>query len=132
MIRCVRLWTGGDGNSHFAEGIIEFESGPRGDFLSGKFSITSVSIQETKPDSHIRWHTDAARQLVITLGGTPEFSTHNGVFRLGVGDVLFTEENGGTGHDWRLLDEQPWKRLYAVLDTATVVPFQSTKAGADT
>jgi hypothetical protein len=132
MIRCVRLWTGGDGNSHFAEGIIDLEHGPRGDLLSGKFPITSVSIQETNPDPQLGWHTDAARQLVITLSGMVEFSTRNGVFRLGVGDVLFTEENGGTGHDWRLLDGQPWRRIYAALDAAIAVPFQSTKTGADT
>ncbi len=31
MIRCVRLWSGPDGNSHFEEGAIDLESGPRGD-----------------------------------------------------------------------------------------------------
>ena len=129
MIRCVRLWTGGDGNSHFAEGIIDLEPGPRGDLLSGKFPITSVSIQETNPDPQLGWHTDAARQLVITLSGTLEFSTRNGIFRLGAGDILFTEEKGGTGHDWRLLDGQPWRRLYAVLDAATVVPFRPNTRG---
>jgi len=102
------------------------------DLLSGKVSITSVSIQETSPDSELGRHADAARQLVITLSGTLEFSTRNGAFRLGAGDVLFTEENGGTGHDWRLLDRQPWRRIYAALDAATAVPFQSTKTGADT
>jgi hypothetical protein len=132
MIRCVRLWTGGDGNSHFAEGIINLEAGPRGDFLSNKFPITAVSIQETNVDPKLGWHTDAARQLVITLGGVLEFSTRSGAFRLGEGDVLFTEENGGTGHDWRMLDGQPWRRLYAVLDAATVVPFQPSETGAST
>jgi hypothetical protein len=132
MIRCVRLWTGDDQNSHFAEGIIDLEPGPRGDMLSGKFPITAVSIQETNADPKLGWHTDAARQLVITLSGTLEFATRNGVFRLGAGDVLFTEEKGGTGHEWRLLDDQPWRRLYAVLDATTIVPFQPTKTGAGT
>ncbi len=31
MIRCVRLWTGEDGNSLFEEGIIEFKDSSRGD-----------------------------------------------------------------------------------------------------
>jgi hypothetical protein len=127
MIRCVRLWTGEDQNSHFAEGVIDFESGPRGDMLSDKFPIAAVSIQETNADPKLGWHTDAARQLVITLSGKLEFATRNGVFRLGTGDVLFTEEKGGSGHDWKLLDGQPWRRLYAVLDAATVVPFKTTK-----
>jgi hypothetical protein len=129
MIRCVRLWTGDDQNSHFAEGFIDLEPGARGDMLSGKFPIAAVSIQETNADPKLGWHTDVVRQLVITLSGALEFSTRNGAFRLNAGDVLFTEENGGTGHDWRLLDDQPWRRLYAVLDVATVVPFRLTKSG---
>ena len=36
MIRCVRLWTGEDGNSLFEEGIIEFKDSSRGD--SEKFA----------------------------------------------------------------------------------------------
>ena len=36
MIRCVRLWTGDDDNSHFAEGVIDLERGPHGDILTGK------------------------------------------------------------------------------------------------
>jgi hypothetical protein len=127
MIRCVRLWTGDDHQSHFAEEIIDLETGPRGDMLSGKFPITAVSIQETNTDPKLGWHTDAARQLVITLSGALEFATRNGVFRLGAGDVLFTEEKGGTGHEWRLLDGQPWRRLYAVLGATTIVPFQPNK-----
>src|SRR6204780_1659107 len=136
MIRCVRLWTGEGQNSHFSEGVIGLEPGARGDTLSGKFPIAAVSIQETNADPKLGWHTDAARQLVITLSGALEFSTRNGVFRLGTGDVLFTEENGGTGHDWRMLDGQPWRRLYALLEASTVVPFQPTNgakaSGADT
>ena len=127
MIRCVRLWTGEDQNSHFEEGVIDLKPGARGDILSDKFPITAVSIRETHADPKLGWHTDAARQLVITLSGTLEFATRNGVFRLGAGDVLFTEEKGGTGHEWRLLDGQPWRRLYAVLGATTVVPFQPNK-----
>ena len=130
MIRCIRLWTGEDRNSHFAEGSIDLEPGARGDMLSGKFPITAVSIQETNADPKLGWHTDAARQLVITLAGALEFTTRSGVFRLDAGDVLFTEEKGGTGHDWRLLDGAPWRRIYAVLDAETVVPFRPAKTGA--
>jgi hypothetical protein len=132
MIRCVRLWTGEDQNSHFSEGVIDLGAGARGDMLSGKLPIATVSIQETNADPRLGWHTDAARQLVITLSGELEFSTRNGTFRLGAGDVLFTEEKGGSGHYWKLLDGRPWRRLYAVLDAATVVPFQPNPTGAST
>src|SRR6266550_4584436 len=73
MIRCIRLWSGLDGRSHFEEGVIDLESGPRGDTLSGKFPIASVSFQETNADPKPGWHPDPARQLVVTLSGALEF-----------------------------------------------------------
>jgi hypothetical protein len=36
---------------------------------------------------------------------------------------LFTEDTVA-GHDWKLLGEQPWRRLYAILDQTAVVPFR--------
>jgi hypothetical protein len=39
MIRCVRLWSGSDRNSHFEEGAIDLEFGPRGDTLSSKGTV---------------------------------------------------------------------------------------------
>jgi quercetin dioxygenase-like cupin family protein len=85
-----------------------------------------VSFQETNKDPKLGWHPDPARQLVITLSGTLEFTTNDGRFSLRAGDILFTEDTVA-GHDWTLLGDQPWKRLYAILDQATVVPFRPTK-----
>jgi hypothetical protein len=82
MIRCVKLWTGADRKSHFEEGAIDLEPGARGDALSGKFSISSASLHETGKDPKLGWHTDAARQLLITLSGTVEFETPDGRFTL--------------------------------------------------
>jgi hypothetical protein len=65
-----------------------------------------------------------ARQLVITLSGKLEFTTHDGRFSLRSGDILFTEDTVGAGHDWTLLGDQHWTRLYAILDQVTVVPFR--------
>jgi quercetin dioxygenase-like cupin family protein len=126
MIPCIRLWSGPDGKSHFEEGAIDLESGPRGDVLSGKFPIASVSFQETDADPKLGWHPDPARQLVITLSGALEFTTHDGRFSLRAGDILFTEDTVA-GHDWKLLGEQPWRRAYALLDQTTVVPFRPTE-----
>jgi hypothetical protein len=127
MIRCIRLWSGPDGHSHFEEGVINFEPGPRNDTLSDKLPISSVSFQQTNLDPKLGWHPDPARQLVITLGGALEFTTPDGSFSLRAGDVLFTEDTVA-GHDWKLLGEQPWKRAYVILDQATVVPFRPTGA----
>jgi hypothetical protein len=123
MIRCIRLWSGPDGHSHFEEGVVDLDPGPRGDTLSGKLPVASVSFQETSADPKLGWHPDPARQLVITLSGTLEFTTHDGRFSLGAGDILFTEDTVA-GHDWKLLGDQPWRRVYAILDQAAAVPFR--------
>ena len=128
MIRCVRLWTGPDQAAHFEEGVIGLEPGARGDVLSGKFPITSVSFHETDVDPKLGWHRDSARQLVITLSGTLEFETRDGRFMLRPGDVLFTEETTGTGHNWTMVGDQPWRRLYLTLTPDSVVPFRSASS----
>jgi hypothetical protein len=129
MIRCIKLWTGADQKSHFEEGSIDLEPGARGDALSAKLPITSASLHETDVDPKLGWHPDADRQLVITLSGTLEFETPDGRFTLRPGDVLFTEDTSGAGHNWRMVDDQPWCRLYTILDPKTVVPFRSALAG---
>jgi hypothetical protein len=123
MIRCIRLWSGQDDRSHFEVGVIDPEPGLRSDTASGKFPIASASFQETNMDPKLGWHPDPARQLVITPSGTLEFSTDDGCFSLRPGDILFTEDTIA-GHDWTLLGDQPWRRAYAILDPAAVVPFR--------
>jgi quercetin dioxygenase-like cupin family protein len=128
MIRCVRLWTGDDQNSHFEDGILELASGQRGDLLSGKLAAASVSFQETASGGAFAWHTAPARQLVITLAGTLDFQTREGEhFLLHPGDVLFAEDTVGSGHSWKLTDDQPWRRAYVVLQPEAAVPFRAAK-----
>jgi hypothetical protein len=47
MIRCVRLWTGDEGDSHFEEGTIDLSRGARGDVLSEVVAAASLLFQET-------------------------------------------------------------------------------------
>ena len=129
MIRSIKLWTGADQQSHFEEGFIDLEPGIRGDALSVKFPIASASFHETDVDPRLGWHPDADRQLVITLSGTLEFETPDGRFTLSAGDILFTEDTGGAGHNWKMIGDQPWRRVYTILDPKTVVPFTSAAAG---
>ena len=94
MIRCVRLWTGEDQNSHFEEGVLDLEQGQRGDLLSGKLAAATVSFQETSSGGAFAWHTAPARQLVITLSGTLDFQTREGEhFLLHPGDILLAEDH---------------------------------------
>ena len=126
MIRCVRIWTGEDQNSHAEDGWIELEPGAHGDLLSGKLGTSHASFQETRSGGTLAWHTAPVRQLVITLSGTLDFQTRGGQhFMLKPGDILLAEDTSGGGHTWKLVDDQPWQRVYVVLEPDVPVPFKS-------
>lgn len=131
MIRCVRLWTGDDGDSRFAEGTIDFSRGERGDMLSEVVAAASLSFQETLSGGSYQWHQDPIPRFVITLSGTLEFETRGGErFIIRPGDILLAEDNTGTGHRWRLIGDEPWRRAYVVFAAGTALPFKPRSAEA--
>ena len=120
MIRAYLLTTGKDGNSHVVPGRI-----------SEKIVIGAESImfQETPAGSHFDWHDAPTTQYVITLDGTLEFTNHDGTtFTIKPGDILIAEDTKGTGHKWRLVDDQPWRRAYVVFPEGTDVQFVPDEA----
>jgi quercetin dioxygenase-like cupin family protein len=129
MIRCVHLWTGDDQRSHFEEGVIELEPGQRGDLLTDKVAVSTISFQETASGGALAWHTAPARQLVITLSGTLDFLTRDGQhFLLRPGDILFAEDTVGSGHSWKLTDDSSWRRAYVILQSGAAVPFRARES----
>jgi len=126
MIRCVHLWTNASAVSCYEEGVLDFGAGPHGDVATAKLGATSVSFEETKRGGSLDWHTAPARQFVITLSGTLEFRTRAGAtFILRPGEILFAEDTAGGGHAWRLIDDDPWRRIYVVLGPGVQVPFKA-------
>ncbi len=92
-------------------------------------AATKISFEETASGGAFAWHDAPIRQLVITLSGTLDFQTREGKhFLLRPGDVLLAEDTAGSGHSWRLTDEQPWRRAYVVLQPGTAAPFRASKA----
>ena len=82
----------------------------------------SIEFKEAAAHSSFDWHNDPIPQYVITLSGVLEFATLGGeTFTIHPGDVLLAEEHTGSGHKWRLINDEPWKRAYVVF-----------KEGADT
>ena len=131
MIRCVRIWTGADRESRFEEGVIQLTDGVRGDLLSGKTGATSISFQETQSGGTFAWHDAPARQFVITLSGTLDFQTRAGEhFTINPGDILLAEDTTGGGHSWRLMDDEPWRRVYVILASDVSVPFVANSTAA--
>lgn len=132
MIRCVHLFTDGD-YSRFEEGVIDLTPGNRGDLASVLTATATISFEETASGGTFAWHTAPIRQLVITLSGTLEFTTRHGEkFILRPGDILFAEDTTGSGHSWRLTDDQPWRRAYVILQPGVTVPFRSSEGQSAT
>jgi quercetin dioxygenase-like cupin family protein len=101
------LYTGPDNASHVLEGAIA---------ESERTDVVAIHFKESAPHSSFEWHTAPEGQYVITLSGTLEFKTPDGeTFVLRPGDVLVATDQIGSGHRWRLIDDQPWRRAYVVL-----------------
>ncbi len=125
MIRCVRMWTGEDGNSHFEEGTLVMKEGERGDFIGLPIAVNQLSFRETTSGGSFDWHKDPVPRFVITLSGTLEFEMASGeTFQIKPGDILLAQDNTGTGHKWRLVDDEPWRRAYVVYDEKSDLTFK--------
>jgi quercetin dioxygenase-like cupin family protein len=125
-IRAFKLYTGHDNASHVLEGTVDEKA---------RTDVIAIHFKETPAHSSYDWHPDPEPQYVITLSGTLEFTTPGGeTFVLRPGDVLLAEDNVGTGHKWRLIDDQPWRRAYIVLKSGakdSFVPKAGVKSGGD-
>lgn len=120
MLRAYKLYTGADNASHVMEGTVA---------QNDRTDVASIYFKESPPHSSLDWHDAPEKQYVITLSGTLEFTTRDGeTFVLKPGDVLVAEDNIGTGHKWRLIDDQPWRRVYVVLKPTASDLFQAKPA----
>jgi quercetin dioxygenase-like cupin family protein len=123
MLRAFKFIIGPDNASHVLEGTIDDNI---------RTDVVSIHFQETPAHSSYDWHTAPEQQFVITLSGTLEFITRDGEkFVLRPGDVLIADDNVGSGHRWRLIDDQPWRRAYVVLKPGAKDSFVA-KSGAKT
>lgn len=126
MIRCFRLWTGEDGNSHFEEGTIDLSVGERGDIKSDAVAVSSLSFRETSSGGSWAWHQDPTPRFVLTLSGTLEFETRGGErFTIRPGDVLLAQDHTGSGHRWHLVGNEPWRRAYVNVAPGTKLAFKA-------
>jgi quercetin dioxygenase-like cupin family protein len=88
-------------------------------------AVESLMWAETPPHSSLDWHNAPTTQYVITLAGELEFETQAGEsFTIHPGEVLVATDTTGTGHKWRLVNDQPWQRGYVVFDAKSKINFQ--------
>ncbi|RCH54055.1 hypothetical protein DJ568_14310 [Mucilaginibacter hurinus] len=120
MIKAIKLYTGEDNHSHFitgtvAEGLLH--------------EAATVRFQESPPHSFYDWHNAPTEQYVISLTGTLEFETRTGEkFILNPGEVLIALDTTGTAHKWRMIDDDPWRRVYVAFDKDAPINFVPDKA----
>jgi len=120
-IRAFKLYTGPDHASHALEGTIDERD---------RNDVIAIHFKETSAHCWGDWHVSPERQYVITLSGTLEFTTRDGeTFVLRPGDVLLSEDRVGTGHKWRLIDDEPWRRAYVVLKAGAKDSFVANTLG---
>lgn len=113
MISAIRLFNDDDGRSHVEYGTISLDAGT---LRSSEKATTTAAFQETAEGGSLAWHTAPRRQYVITLAGVLDFITRDGErFRLEPGVVLVAEDTDGSGHQWELIGDDPWRRLYVGL-----------------
>ena len=106
-IKAYKLCTGADNASHVLQGTID---------QSQRNDVTSIHFKQTPAHASYDWHNDPEPQYVMTLSGTLAFETRGGeTFTLRPGEVLVAEDNTGSGHRWKMVDDQPWRRGYVVL-----------------
>jgi quercetin dioxygenase-like cupin family protein len=115
VIRAYRLYTGADGDSH-----VEVGSVTGGEVVGAQ----SVMFKESPAHASFDWHNDPIPQYVITLSGVLEFTTVGGeTFTLRPGDVLLAEDHTGSGHKWRMINDEPWRRAYVVFEPGANTHF---------
>ncbi|MBB3634187.1 cupin domain-containing protein [Mycobacterium sp. BK086] len=120
----MRLFTGADGGSHVQIGRLDLAPGRNDDLVSTAMASSHVTAEETATGGTLAWHTAPVRQLVVTLAGTLVFTTRDDEeFTLNPGDVLLAEDTVGSGHQWHLVGDDPWRRIYIVLADGVEVPF---------
>ena len=124
-MRCIRLFKDANGDSRVEEGTIELEPGANHTAKSAKLAVQQASFAETAAAGGPTWHDAPNRQFVLTLGGNLEFETSTGqVFSICPGDVLLAEDTTGQGHGWRIVGNEPWRRVYVVLADGAEAPFK--------
>jgi quercetin dioxygenase-like cupin family protein len=114
-----KLYTGNDNASHVLEGTLTLDQCTH---------VTAVQFKESPPHSTFDWHDAPEPQYVITLAGTLEFTTRDGEsFIIRPGDVLVATDNAGSGHKWRLIGDEPWRRCYIVLEPSATDLFAANE-----
>ena len=108
MIKAYKIYTGSDKHTHIKTGTIT---------ENVLANAKSIRFKETPAHSTYDWHPAPSIQYVLSLTGELEFETFLGeTFVLKPGEILLAMDLTGSGHKWKLINDEPWKRAYVAFD----------------
>jgi len=112
----IRLYTGPDGKSHFAN--VEPRFAPLGDNSESAEVLphSGIVIRRFAATRSNPWHHAPGRAAVFTLSGAVDIEIGDGtVRRLGPGDILIAEDLTGQGHATREVGPEPRVSVFVPL-----------------
>ena len=116
-MRVTRIFTGPDGETHFADVEVPLADAGRIGRLSETVPATGVTFRETPADYDYDWHPAPRRQYIVLLDGEIEIVVGDGeTRRFRGGDVLLVEDTDGRGHRTRTVDGRGRRSLFITLD----------------
>ncbi|MEN8686142.1 MAG: hypothetical protein AB1Z51_01705 [Desulfuromonadales bacterium] len=122
-MKVTRIYTGEDGESHFAEIDIPIRDAGEIGALSERFPVSDIIFRETAGDYDYSWHNAPCRQFVLMLDGSVEIEVSDGTRRtFHSGDILLAEDTSGRGHISRAVNGQPRKSVFVTLAQQAALP----------
>lgn len=116
MFKITRIYSDGDGESHFEELDIPLSDKGNIGMLSEAMPAKSVLFREVAPTYDYDYHTAPQKQYIILLDGEIEIETSLGEKRIFKGgEVLLVEDTTGKGHKTRNLRPEQRKSIFITL-----------------
>ncbi len=117
-MKVTRLYSGGDGESHFGELDLPMEDmGGSVGVVSKLMEAKGIFFRNTHGDYDLDFHNAPRRQYIIILEGAVEIEVGGGTSkRFGPGDVFLAEDLTGRGHISRAVDNQPRRSVFIPID----------------
>jgi quercetin dioxygenase-like cupin family protein len=94
-MKCVRLYGGQDGQSHFEE----MDTGQNSPLFSKMLSVDGVIFKNDPPGESVEWHTAPRQRYLITFSGSVDVRIGDGtVMTFREGDIFLAEDLKGQEH----------------------------------
>jgi hypothetical protein len=116
-MKITRVYTDGEGESHFDDLVIGLrDAGPIG-FLSEPFPAKEVLFRRNEAGYDYDWHPAPRRQFIVLLDGAIELQVSDGERRIfHGGEILLLEDIHGRGHRTRNLEARERHSVFVVLE----------------